>query len=432
MGLFSSGSVHAYVDHLYALLEFAEQQKLERVMLHLFTDGRDAPRDEGVKFLAGLQERITVKYPHAKIVSIIGRSFAMDRDGNWDRTERTYNLLSGTQGAPFSNPIVYVGESYKKGVWDEFVEPGYLADEKGAAVGRIRDGDALIYFDFREDSTRQLTSAFAMDEFSHFERKKIQNLFFVTMTEYDASFPVSVAFPPIEIEWPLSRIIADAMLTQLHVAETEKYAHVTYFFNGGKEQQFPKEERVLIPSSHRKDLALHPEMAAESITNTVVDAIHTYSFILVNFANGDMVGHTGDFNATSRALEVLDASLARLRDAILEKGGVLVITADHGNAEEKRYVASGEPRTKHTTNAVPLYVVGNDFRRKDARTPEEIRACYKDTSGMLTDVAPTILELMGLEQPPEMTGVSLLEKYRQQKPAEAGGKSIFSISRFFS
>ena len=409
MGLFSSGSVHAYMSHVYALLDFTERQGVERIVVHPFTDGRDAPVDEGVRVLAELSVEIKDRFPHAGIGSVIGRHFAMDRDGNWDRTEHAYRLLVEGVGNPFTDAAVYAQDSYKKGVTDEFIEPGYATGEDGAPRGRMREGDAIVYWDFREDSARQLTAAFTEESFSHFPRKKLADICFVTMTEYGKAFPAEVAFPPIEISWPLSRVIAEASKKQLHVAETEKYAHVTYFFNGGREDAYSGEERVLVQSPPAKSFKDDPEMAASKVTEAVLAGIPAYDFIIANYANGDMVGHTGNFKATVKALEVLDRELRKVADAVDAAGGVLLVTADHGNAEEKIYLGSGEPRTKHTINPVPFFIIEKKYRRSAARSDREIAAEYRKTIGVLTDVAPTVLELMDIEKPGEMTGVSLVD-----------------------
>jgi len=412
MGLFSSGSVHAYMDHVYALLEFSKRAGVEHVVVHPFTDGRDAPPDEGRQDIAELARIIRESYPNARIGSIMGRSFAMNRSGHWTQTERAYQVLTEGKGAAFVDAETYIEESYKKGVADEFIEPGFYAREHETLSGCVKDGDAVVYWDFREDSARQLTQAFVMEDFTYFKRKKIQNLFFVTMTEYDKSYPVAVAFPSLEVHWPLARVVSEAARTQLHVAESEKYAHVTYFFNGGREDAFLGEERILIPSRPSSELKTHPEMNASHVTDAVLGGIATYDFILANYANGDMVGHTGDFDATIKALEALDTELGRLKEAVLETGGVLLITADHGNAEEKRYRESAEPRTKHTTNPIPFFLIARDYHRKEPRTEQEIKKQYRTEGGVLADVAPTVLELMELEHPSEMVGVSLVEKLK--------------------
>ncbi len=416
MGLFSSGSVHAYVDHLYALLEFAKRAEVAQVMVHLFTDGRDAPREEAAKFLGQLVERMRAEYPFAQLASVMGRFFAMDRDGRWERTEKAYNLLVTGAGHAFSDARAYIENSYASGITDEFIEPGYLTDADGAPVGRLQGGDAVVYYDFREDSTRQLTAAFVGESFDHFSREKVPNLFFVTMTAYDEAFTAAhVAFPPLKILWPLARVIAEARRTQLHVAETEKYAHVTYFFNGGTEKAYAGEERVLIPSLQQTRFEENPAMAAAGVAGAVIAGVEKFDFILANFANGDMVGHTGDFDATARALEVLDRELQRIIPVTLAAGGAVIVTADHGNVEEKRYHVTGEPRTKHTANPVPFYLVAERLRRIKPRAAEEVERIYSDIGGVLTDVAPTVLGLMGIEKPGEMTGISLVQRLRSEK-----------------
>ncbi len=409
IGLFSSGSVHAYADHLYAMLHFANREGLEKVAVHLVADGRDSPATELKTFLPQLEERIRVECPNAKIASIIGRHFAMDREAKWDLTAEAYNCLVGKSGASFDFAKKYITDSYAAGVTDEFLVPAWKVDEKGEPEGRIRENDAVVFINFREDSERQLVHAFLDEEFGSFERAKIPNLFFVTMTEYEKGLPARVAFPPLEVEWPLVRLISYAHKKQFHVAETEKYAHVTYFFNGGSEAPFEGEERRLVPSVHVA-FDQKPEMSASEITDALLEAMAQYDFLLVNFANADMVGHTGNFDATKKAIEVLDECLGKVRDKVLELGGVLIVTADHGNAEEKRYRITGEPRTKHSSNPVPLYLVASQFKRKTPRTPEEIHARLGKIEGVLSDVAPTILDLMGLSVPAEMTGINLLPR----------------------
>jgi len=344
---------------------------------------------------------------------VAGRDFAMDREGRWDIVSKAYHCLTEGVGNTFKSASAYIAESYQKGFTDEFIEPACLAKGLPAQAGRIESGDAVIFYNFREDSVRELTSAFVSDAFSGFPREKIKSLFFVTMTEYDERFSVRVAFPPLDVPWPLSRVVSDGGFRQLHVAETEKYAHVTYFFNGGKENPYANEERILVPSSgaHYDEA---PEMSASNITGSILENISKQDFILANFANGDMVGHTGNFDATIKALEVLDESLGIFLPRILEAGGALVITSDHGNAEEKIYSISGEKRTKHTSNPVPFFVVASSFFRKTPLGEEEINQRYSEVGGMLTDVAPTIIELMGLRKPADMTGISLLPKILEQ------------------
>lgn len=417
MGLFSSGSVHAYVDHVYALLDFAAKNHLKEFYLHLFTDGRDAPPQEAAKFFSDLEMRLEKQYPFAHIASVIGRHFAMDRDEHWDFIERTYNLLTEGKGGFYQHASQYIESAYKENATDEFIEPGFLSfegEKKNKPLGRIKDGDALIFFNYREDSARELTSAFVIPGFDKFPRQKIQNLFFASMTQYDEKLPTEVAFSPLDIRYPLARVISDAGLSQLHIAETEKYAHVTYFFNGGQEKPFPGEDRILIPSPSSPHFDEVPEMSAPQITDRVIEALDRYDFILANFANADMVGHTGNFKATTEALEVLDFSIGKIIPKVLERNGVMIITADHGNAEEKLYQQTGEIRTKHSTNPVPVFIVGRDFERSREYLPETIVKTYRETRGMLADIAPTILELIGLSQPREMNGVSLISKLKDE------------------
>lgn len=403
MGLFSSGSVHAYEEHVRALLELAKRNGLQNVYLHLFTDGRDSPIREASEFIGKFNQDLTSQYPMAKIATIIGRSYAMDRDGNWDRTEKTYKLLTEGAGNDFQDVLIYIDEQYKKGLTDEKTEGASTRD------GLIKNGDAVIFWNFREDSARQLTQSFIDKNFDKFERKYLDDLVFVTMTEYDKKFSALAAFPSLDVKWTLGAIISQAGLKQLRLAETEKYAHVTYFFNGGEEKPFDNEERVLIPSP---DIPFEgaPEMAAEKVTATILKELKYYDFILANFANADMVGHTANFSACIKAIEVLDKSIGEIIPGVLEKGGIMIITADHGNIEEKLYKLTGEKRTKHSSNPVPFYLISKDLKRKEPRTDEEIKTDYRKVEGTLSDIAPTILELFNLPKPDEMTGKSLLNK----------------------
>jgi len=410
IGLFSSGSVHSYADHLYALLEFSKRQNLGQVFLHLFTDGRDSQDMEAEIFFGELTLRISSLYPFAKIASVIGRNYAMDRDANWNKIEASYDLFVDGKGAFYEDPAEYIKNQYAKGITDEFIEPASLKDDSGGAVGRISVGDACVFFNFREDSARELTRAFTDEGFDNFFRKKLENFIFVTMTQYEKGEKVLVAFPPIDVGWPLSRVISQAGLKQLHIAETEKYAHVTYFFNGGTEEAFPGEERILIPSVPGVNFDERPEMSAEKITETVLEKMADYDFVLINFANGDMVGHTGNFEATVKALETLDLCAGKIVKKSLELGRTLIVTGDHGNAEEKRYRVTGEKRTKHSLNPVPFYLVADEFKLKKPRKEEESYEKLHKVGGVLTDVAPTILKLMDLPVPVEMTGISLLER----------------------
>ncbi|OGF82431.1 phosphoglycerate mutase (2,3-diphosphoglycerate-independent) [Candidatus Giovannonibacteria bacterium RIFCSPLOWO2_01_FULL_46_13] len=406
MGLFSSGSVHAYPDHLYALLEFAKRENLNKVYLHLITDGRDAPSREAKNFVASLEERISKVYPFAKIASIVGRDYAMDRDNDWDKIGKTYNLFVKGEGNKFESASKYLDEEYKKEITDEFIEPGY----DGSEESRIKNGDGAIFFNFREDSARELTQAFTLPSFDKFPREKLSDLFFVTMTEYEARSPALAAFGPLDAFTPFAKVLSDNNIKQFHIAETDKYAHVTYFFNGGNESPFPGEDRFLAPSLPSSHYDRTPEMSARKITEEVLRRLDDYQFILINFANADMVGHTGSFEATVKALETLNDEVGKIVDQVLEKGGTVLITGDHGNAEEKRYRVTGEKKTKHSLNPVPLFLLDKKFERDRPREKEEILKDYAKVGGVISDVAPTILELMKIPKPPDMTGISLLEK----------------------
>ncbi|MFC1625377.1 2,3-bisphosphoglycerate-independent phosphoglycerate mutase [Patescibacteria group bacterium] len=408
MGLLSSGSVHAYADHLYALMDLAKEHKIES-FLHIFTDGRDAEQHEGTTFIKQLEDRITKEYANIQIASIIGRSFSMDRDDKWDRVQKAYNLLTKGEGEEFEYASSYLEQKYKKGITDEAMSPAFA---KAPGVKRIQNGDAIIFFNYREDSARELTSAFIQNGFDKFSRQKLADLKFVTMTKYSTDLETLVAFAPIETKNPLAKIISQSRLKQLHIAETEKYAHVTYFFNGGQEKPFENEERILIPSPKTNHYDQTPEMSSNQITKKSLEEINNYDFIVINYANADMIGHTGNFEACIKSIEILDNCVGQLIPKILEKDGVAIITSDHGNVEEKIYKMTGEKMTKHTTNPVPFYLVGNKWKRKKSIDNEEIIQFYQQINGMLTDVAPTILEILELPISKEMTGKSLIAKLR--------------------
>ncbi len=417
MGLFSSGTVHAYAEHLYSLLDLAKRNNLKKVFLHLFTDGKDAYQKEGYSFYKKMEERLAEQYPNAKIVSVIGRKYAMDRDNNWDRTKKAYKLFTEGEGNSFRTPSEYIKSQYEKEIFDAAIEAAAIE----GGEGRIRDNDAVIFYNFREDSPRQLTHAFVDREFNKFERRKLKNLVFVTMTEYDKKISSSPeeketdgrifpAFKSAAVEYPLARVVSEAGLKQLHIAESEKYAHVTFFINGGEEKPFEREDRILVPSPEVSSYDLAPEMSADKVTETVISNLKKYDLIIVNFANADMVGHTGNLEATARAIKKIDECIGKILPEILKAGGVMAITADHGNAEEKIYKTTGEKKSMHSSNPVPFYVVAKEFKRDKPLTKEEVDELYKKVRGTLTDVAPTILALLGLKKPIMMTGKNLLEK----------------------
>ncbi len=403
IGLIGDGNVHSYIDHFYAILDFAKKENIKDVFIHAFTDGRDSPPKDALNFYEKIQNKLNQDYSFAKIVSLIGRHYAMDRDNNWNRIETTYRLLTESKGEISSDIKTAIKSDYDKNITDEFIEPKVIKNRT------IKDGDAVIFIDFREDSARQLTQAFVEENFNKFERKKINNLYFVAMTRYKKNLPLNVLFEPLEIKNTLAKVISDAGKKQIHIAETEKYAHVTYFFNGGIENPFPNEDRTLIPTKRDHDFAEDPAMSASEITEKLIEAINSkkYDFIVVNYANADMIGHAGNFQATVSAIEVLDGEIGKVVAEVLKINSALIITADHGNADEKINLLTGTPSPEHTINPVPFYLISNDFKREKSQEKLEVEKIEVD--GILADVAPTILELMGLPQPSEMTGKSLLK-----------------------
>jgi len=403
IGLASSGNVHSYLEHLYGLLEFARQNKIKKLRLHLFTDGKDAPLKEGVKIIANLEEKI--KNPDWKIASVIGRFYAMDRNKNWDRTEKTYNLLVQGQGEKTQNPIKKLEEYYEQDITDTYINPIAVVDENEEPVGLIKENDGIIFFNFREDSARQLTKAFVLEEFKEFPRQFIKNLFFCAMTQYEKGLPIEVAYPPTEIKNHLTEFLGKMGKRIFKVAETEKYAHVTYFFNGGKEEFCSGEYRELIPSKIVAHYDENPEMQADKVSKAVIRGLKDkYDLIVVNYANADMIGHTGNIEAGVKAVESLDKNIKPLIGMAEYGECILIITSDHGNIEEMVNLLTGEIKTEHSGNPVPFYLVGKEFKKSK---PEEKE--WSEPEGILCDIAPTILALMKIPQPSEMTGESLLK-----------------------
>ncbi len=392
MGLLSPGGVHSHMEHLYGLLEMAKQNGLEKVYVHAFLDGRDVPPSSAAEFMkeaCAKMEEIGV----GKVATISGRYYAMDRDNAWDRVEKAYAAMVYGEGVTACCPVKAIEDSYANGVTDEFMLPTVVHAE-----GTIHEGDSVVFFNFRPDRARQITRSFVDPEFSGFERRNgYFPVHFVCMAQYDAAMPnVSVAYPPEELKMTLGEYLSKSGKTQLRIAETQKYAHVTFFFNGGEEKTFEGEDRILIQSPDVPTFDLKPEMSAYEVTDAVVNAIESdkYDVIILNYANCDMVGHTGVFDAAKAAVEAVDTCVGRMVDAILAKGGVALITADHGNAD-KMYEPDGSAFTAHTTNPVPFIVVGED--------------CTLREGGVLADIAPTMLQLLGLPQPAEMTGKSLIQ-----------------------
>lgn len=404
IGLVGKGGVHSNVQHLYALLEFCSQQKLEKVFLHIFTDGRDSAPTSGVESIKELQNKLA-SFGVGKIATIGGRYFGMDRNNNWDRVERAYITMVRGAGEQITDPISYLNSSYAKDVFDEYLEPASIT-ENGKPIGTIADGDAALFFNYREDRARQLTKAFVMPDFKDFPVKKLKDFLFVTMVQYEDDIPCEVAFKPITITGCLGKVLSQHKLTQLRIAETEKFAHVTYFFNGGIEEPFSGEDRVIIPSKAVSNYAQAPEMSAEEITAKLTGFIkeEKYDFILVNFANADMVGHTGIEKAAILAAETIDKCLDAVIKEVIKKEGCVMITADHGNAEEMINSKTGEVDTEHSSNPVPFYfITKNNHRQKDGAQQEACRI-----SGLLSDIAPTVLDVFKIKKDPDMTGESLL------------------------
>ena len=396
LGLLSDGGVHSHIRHLYGLLELAKRKDFEDVYVHCFMDGRDTPPASGESYIVKLEEKMREKGV-GKIATISGRFYSMDRDKRWQRVQKAYDALVNGEGNTATSAVSAIESSYQKEVFDEFVEPTviYSGDKP---VAKIEKNDSVIFFNFRPDRARELTRTLVDPEFNEFETKNL-DLYYVTFTQYDATLPnVNIAFKPEKLVNTFGEYISKNGLTQLRIAETEKYAHVTFFFNGGEEKQYPGEDRILVPSPKVETYDMQPEMSAEEVTVKVVEAIKSgkYNSIILNYANPDMVGHTGSLEAAIKAIEKIDGCVQRVVDAVKEQNGVLLITADHGNAEQMIDEATGEPHTAHTTNPVPLILVGKD----NVRLKE----------GRLADLAPTMLEIMGLEKPQEMTGESLIEK----------------------
>lgn len=404
MGLVGEGSVHSYYEHIYALLEMAKIQGVKNVFLHAFTDGRDSPPTSGTKSLTSILNKMQA-IGIGKIASICGRNWAMDRNNNWDRIEKAYRLLTEGKGNFTNDPIKYLQDSYAREITDEYIEPAVVA-EKSPVL--IQENDSVIFFNFREDRARELTKAFVLPGFEKFPRPKRLQIEFVTMTEYEKDLPVSIAFPKEEAQQGLGEVLSRKKFKQLRIAETEKYAHVTYFFNGGKEDPWPNEDRILIPSPSVSSFDQIPEMSAPIITDKVIEVIeqNKYDFILVNYANADMIGHTGKKEPCIKAVQAIDKSLSILIPAVIKTNGCLLITSDHGNIEEIKNLHTGQIDTEHSSNPVPLWLVTPHNHR--LKKEEEILHQESEIGGILSDVAPTILDIMGIEKPKEMSGESLL------------------------
>ncbi len=397
MGLLSDGGVHSHERHLYAILELAKRNDFDNVYVHCFMDGRDTAPTSGEGYVAKLEEKMKEKGV-GKIASLSGRFYAMDRDKRWQRVQKAYDAMVNGKGEKATSAIQAVEASYQKEVFDEFIEPTVIYNQD-VPVATIGKHDSVICFNFRPDRAREITRTLVDKDFNEFETKKDLDLYYVCMTPYDETLEnVEIAFKKEALENTFGEYISKHGLKQLRIAETEKYAHVTFFFNGGEEKQYEGEDRILVPSPKVETYDMKPEMSAYEVTDKVVDAINSkkYDSIILNYANPDMVGHTGNLEAAIKAIETIDKCVQRVVEAVNAQNGMLLITADHGNSEQMIDYKTGEPYTAHTTNPVPLILVGKDN--------------IKLKEGKLADLAPTMLELMGMEIPKEMTGESIIQK----------------------
>lgn len=431
LGLIGSGGVHSSIDHLYALMQICKSQNFNNFILHIITDGRDSPPTSSINYIHLIKERLK-NLGFGQIGTIMGRYYAMDRDHHWERTEIAYKALTQGLGSKAVKPEELVLASYAQNITDEFIKPIICIDNQGKPVGLIKNNDAVIFFNFRIDRPRQLTKAFVYPNFEYvtssregfdphaikyykshlppsgnipaqkvFDRGAlIKNLYFVTMTEYEKGLPVSIAFPPVVIDMPIGRVIAEMGLRQLRLSETEKERFVTFYFNGQREDPFPGEDRIIIPSPPVPTYDQKPEMSSRELTQTLVERLQTqiYDFVVINYANPDMVAHTGNLQAAIKSVEITDANMQLVCDTVLSLGGVMLITADHGNIEEMINLETGQVDTEHSTNPVPCYIIGSQLVDKNRQLPR----------GILADVGPTILHIMGLPIPTSMSSQPLI------------------------
>lgn len=401
MGLVSRGEVHAALRHVFACIQFCRKQELrqDQVAIHIFTDGRDTPPKSALTYIEELEGEIE-RQNVGKIATIIGRFYAMDRDERWDRTKKAYDLIASGVGKQFKNWRDALEDAYDRNELDEYIEPRVIVDNNGNPVSKVKPGDSILFFNFRSDRAIQLTKAFILDKFKEWDRgPKISNIVFVGMNEYEDGLPKLAAFPPESTRLPIGRVVSEAGLRQLRIAESEKFPHVTYFINGGIEIPYNGEDRIEIPSP--RDVTTYdqkPEMSAHKLTETLTEKLRSaeYDFVIVNYANPDMVAHTGNIQATVKAVEVVDECIGKVVDTTIMMGGAIIITADHGNAEELINLQTGKTDTEHSTNPVPFI-----FITKEAK-PREL------SLGILGDIAPTILAVMGIQKPSSMSGRNLL------------------------
>ncbi len=414
LGLTSDGGIHSSIKHLYALLELCKQQGLtDSVFIHAILDGRDTAKNAALQTIAELETQC-LNLGIGRIATVMGRFWAMDRDNRWERIETAYNAIRhGVSDVTVDSPLQAIEDSYRSQVFDEEFVPTVVVDESGESITRVDDGDIVLFFNFRADRARELTKAFVLPGFTKFQRgTDFNQLIFVTMTEYEKNIPVRVAYAPEHMEYPIARVVSDAGLKQLHVAETEKYAHVTFFFNGGAEEPFPGEDRGLLPSPRVLSYDQAPEMSAQAVTDKIIEGLQSthYGFIVANFANADMVGHTGNLPGTITAIETLDRCIGIIAEAVAQVDGTLVITADHGNAEVMLDVKTGQPMKEHTKNPVPCILISSVLKEQRALWPPVVDGDISRLQpvGVLSDLGPTIITLLGLSIPEQMNGRSLI------------------------
>jgi 2,3-bisphosphoglycerate-independent phosphoglycerate mutase len=399
VGLVSDGGVHSHQRHLHALIEMASRRRVPRVFVQAITDGRDTSPTGGIRYLKQLSD-VMARFSAGRIAAVVGRYYAMDRDKRWERTKQAYDaIVPGLAPTMLPEPLVAVQKSYSENVTDEFIKPIVVVDADGSAIGPVRDGDSIVFFNFRADRARQLTRALALDDFDGFDRPNRPHVHCTTMTVYDRTFALPVVFDPQTFSGNLADVLAAHGRTNLRLAETEKYAHVTYFFNCGREQPYPREDRVLVPSQKVATYDLMPEMSAPGITAELVGDLtrNQHDVVICNFANADMVGHTGRLDATIAAVETLDTCLGHIMTALRANGGTAIVTADHGNAEQMWDSELNAPHTAHTSNPVPVILCADEFKSRRLH------------DGTLRDIAPTMLSLLDIPTSPEMTGSSLFE-----------------------
>ncbi len=399
-GLLSDGGVHSHIDHLIGLVDMAKKIGVPKVFIHAITDGRDTAPKSALGFLEKLENALT-EIGLGKVATVSGRYTAMDRDSNWDRTEKAFRAIAFGEGDKQLSAKKAIEISYEEDVVDEFIKPTVISDAAGNAIGKINEGDAFIFFNFRPDRARQLARVFLDPEFDGFARGQYPKVDFVCMRQYDSKLKAKIAYVDDDVNKTFGEVVSKAGLTQLRTAETEKYAHVTFFFNGGVEAQFEGEDRILVPSPKVATYDLQPEMSAYELTDKVLEALNKdlYDVVIMNYANPDMVGHTGVVEAAKKAVAVVDECLGKIADKILEKNGSLLVTADHGNVDLMVDPVTGVPFTQHTTNQVPLLLVSNEYKGVELKE-----------NGKLADLAPTMLDILGIEKPVEMDGESLIKK----------------------